>query len=106
MSPDDAKTSPLSGNSPASRDIAFHMHPYTNPSMLADAGPHIMAKGSGVFVHDDNGKPFYEGMSGLWCTSLGFSEPELVKAAIDQFNQLPFYHSFAGKTVGPAVDLA
>ena len=48
MSPDDAKTSPLSGNSPASRDIAFHMHPYTNPSMLADAGPHIMAKGSGV----------------------------------------------------------
>ena len=106
MSPDDAKTSPLSGNSPASRDIAFHMHPYTNPSMLADSGPHIMAKGSGVFVHDDNGKPFYEGMSGLWCTSLGFSEPELVKAAIDQFNQLPFYHSFAGKTVGPAIDLA
>ena len=106
MSPDDAKTSPLSGNSPASRDIAFHMHPYTNPSMLADAGPHIMAKGSGVFVHDDNGKPFYEGMSGLWCTSLGFSEPELVKAAINQFNQLPFYHSFAGKTVGPAIDLA
>ena len=35
-----------------------------------------------------------------------FSEPELVKAAIDQFNQLPFYHSFAGKTVGPAIDLA
>ena len=55
MSPDAAKTSPLSGNSPARRDIAFHMHPYTNPSMLADAGPHIFAKGSGVFVHDDNG---------------------------------------------------
>jgi len=110
MSPDDAKTgqghagSP--GNSPASRDIAFHMHPYTNPAMLADAGPHIMAKGSGVFVHDDSGKPFYEGMSGLWCTSLGFSEPELVEAAIDQFRKLPFYHSFAGKTVGPAIDLA
>jgi hypothetical protein len=37
----------LVGNSPASRDIAFHMHPYTNPAMLGDAGPHIMAQGNG-----------------------------------------------------------
>lgn len=107
MRPDDQGTGEMpAGNSPASRDIAFHMHPYTNPAMLADAGPHIIAEGSGVFVTDDSGKRFYEGMSGLWCTSLGFSEPELVKAAMDQFAQLPFYHSFAGKTVGPAIDLA
>ena len=107
MSPDDTPTmDKFPGNSPESRDIAFHLHPYTKPAMLADAGPHIMARGSGVFVHDESGKRFYEGMSGLWCTSLGFSEPELVKAAIDQFGKLPFYHSFAGKTVGPAIDLA
>ncbi|MGB0233158.1 MAG: aminotransferase, partial [Candidatus Puniceispirillaceae bacterium] len=96
----------LAGNSPASRDVAFHMHPYTNPAQLAAAGPHIIAKGDGVFVHDDSGNRFYEGMSGLWCTSLGFSEPELVNAAIAQFNKLPFYHSFAGKTVDPAIELA
>ena len=24
---------PLGGNSPASKDIAFHMHPYTNPAV-------------------------------------------------------------------------
>ena len=107
MSPDDTTTTDkFPGNSPESRDIAFHMHPYTKPAMLADTGPHIMAKGSGVFVHDESGNRFYEGMSGLWCTSLGFSEPELVQAAIDQFGKLPFYHSFAGKTVGPAIDLA
>ena len=95
-----------SGNSPASRDIAFHLHPYTNPSMLRETGPHIMTRGDGVFVHDENGQKFYEGMSGLWCTSLGFSEPELVEAAISQLRTLPFYHSFAGKTVNPAIDLA
>ena len=111
MSPDDANKGDAlpagnHGNSPASRDIAFHMHPYTNPAMLADTGPHIIAEGSGVFVRDETGKRFIEGMSGLWCTSLGFSEPELVKAAVDQFEQLPFYHSFAGKTLGPAIDLA
>ena len=107
MSPDDTPTNDkFPGNSPESRDIAFHMHPYTKPAMLADTGPHIMARGSGVFVQDESGNRFYEGMSGLWCTSLGFSEPELVEAAINQFGKLPFYHSFAGKTVGPAIDLA
>ena len=95
-----------SGNSPSSRDIAFHLHPFTNPSMLRETGPHIMVRGDGVFVYDDNGQKFYEGMSGLWCTSLGFSEPELVEAAILQLRTLPFYHSFAGKTVNPAIDLA
>ena len=96
----------LTGNSPSSRDVAFHMHPYTNPAQLAVDGPHIIAEGNGVFVHDDSGNRFYEGMSGLWCTSLGFSEPELVNAAIAQLNKLPFYHSFAGKTVDPAIELA
>jgi len=96
----------LVGNSPSSRDVAFHMHPYTNPAQLEVAGPHIISQGEGVFVYDDSGNRFYEGMSGLWCTSLGFSEPELVNAAIAQFNKLPFYHSFAGKTVDPAIELA
>jgi len=97
---------PLGGNSPASRDIAFHMHPYTNPAVLRDGAPHIMAEGQGVFVVDESGNRFYEGMSGLWCTSLGFSESELIDAAVAQFKKLPFYHSFAGKTVSPAIDLA
>ncbi len=96
----------ISGNSSASRDIAFHLHPFTNPSILRETGPHIMARGDGVFVYDDDGQKFYEGMSGLWCTSLGFSEPELVEAAISQLRTLPFYHSFAGKAVNPAIDLA
>ena len=63
---------PLSNNSPASRDIAFHMHPYTNPAILAETDPHIMAEGHGVFVVDENGNRFYEGMSGLWCLLLAF----------------------------------
>ena len=34
----------LAGNSPASRDIAFHMHPYTNPAQLASAAPVIAGR--------------------------------------------------------------
>ncbi len=35
------------------------------------------------FRYGDRGKPYLEGMSGLWCASLGFSNAELVEAARD-----------------------
>ena len=94
------------GNSASSRDIAYHLHSYTHPKTLAKEGPHIINKGDGIYVYDDNGEKFIEGMSGLWCTSLGFSEEELIKTITEQLKKLPFYHSFAGKTADPAIDLA
>ena len=93
-------------NSPEARDLANHMHPYTNPVALKAQGAHIINKGEGVFVHDNQGKSYIEGLAGLWCASFGFSEPELVKAATKQMSELPYYHSFTGKTVNPAIDLA
>ncbi len=45
-------------------------------------------------------------MSGLWSVALGFSEKRLVDAAIEQFKQLPCYHSFSHKTNAPASALA
>jgi 4-aminobutyrate--pyruvate transaminase len=96
----------LEGNSSSSRDIAYHFHSYTHPETLATDGPHIINKGDGIYVFDENGKKYIEGMSGLWCTSLGFSEEELIKTITEQLKKLPFYHSFAGKTADPAIDLA
>ena len=94
------------GNSASSRDIAHHLHSYTHPKTLFKEGPHIINQGDGIYVYDDNGEKFIEGMSGLWCTSLGFSEEELIKTITEQLRKLPFYHSFAGKTADPAIDLA
>ena len=93
-------------NSPEGRDIAFHMHPYTNPTALAEFGPHIISSGDGIYVTDKEDNKFIEGMSGLWCASLGFNEPELIEAAVKQMRKLPFYHSFTGKTSNPAIELA
>jgi len=94
------------GNSDYSRDIEYHLHSYTHPSTLLKEGPHIINKGDGIYVFDATGKKFIEGMSGLWCASLGFSENELIKTITEQLKRLPFYHSFAGKTANPAIDLA
>ncbi len=94
------------GNSPASRDIAHVLHPYTNLATHEVTGPHIVTKGRGVYVTDEAGKEYIEGLAGLWCTSFGFGEEELVKAATEQLSTLPYYQSFAGKSVHPSIDLA
>ena len=94
------------GNSAASRDIATLLHPYTNLKAHQSKGPLIITHGRGVNVYDEQGKEYIEGLAGLWCVSLGFSERRLVEAARRQMEILPYYHSFASKSHGPAIDLA
>ena len=84
-------------NSAASRDIAYHLHPYTNLKKQESDGPLVITAGKGIHVFDESGKDYIEGMSGLWCTSLGFSEERLVEAATRQMRRLPFYHAFNQK---------
>jgi len=90
----------------ASRDIANHMHPFTNMVKLEETGPFVISRGEGVYVYDDQGKRYLEGMAGLWCANLGFSEARLVEAAHRQLQRLPYYHSFTGKVPDVTIELA
>ena len=90
----------------ARRDLAFHLHPSTNLRQLQREGPLVITRGEGVYVYDDQGERYLEGMSGLWCASLGFSEERLATAAHRQMLELPFYHSFAGKVPAISTELA
>ena len=93
-------------NSAASRDIAFHLHPYTNFKVHESQGPLVITRGEGVRVFDEDGKGYIEGMAGLWCTALGFDEPRLIEAATRELKRLPFYHNFAGRASDVIIDLA
>jgi 4-aminobutyrate---pyruvate transaminase len=93
-------------NSLAGRDVASVIHPYTNLEQHKIVGPTVIAKGEGVYVYDDSGKRYLEGMSGLWSTSLGFSEKRLVDAAVRQMEKLPTYHIFQGRSNEPMIELA
>ena len=44
------------GNSNAARDIAHHLHPYTNFKKHEQTGPLTIVRGRGVYVVDDDGK--------------------------------------------------
>jgi 4-aminobutyrate--pyruvate transaminase len=86
-------------------DIAHHLHPYTQLRQLEQEGPLVIVRGDGVHVIDEHGKRYLEGMAGLWCASLGFSESRLVTAAERQMRTLPYYHAFSGKVPGPVTAL-
>jgi 4-aminobutyrate--pyruvate transaminase len=97
----------MSLNTPAARrDQSFHLHPATNLRMVQRDGPLVITRGDGIYVHDDEGRRYIEGMAGLWCASLGFSERRLADAAYRQMVELPFYHSFAGKVPAVSTELA
>ena len=81
----------------AQKDVANHFHPYTNLRAIEKDAPLMIVEGDGIEVIDDAGKRYIEGMAGLWCASLGFSEKRLMQAATKQMNVLPYYHSFSGK---------
>ena len=50
----------------ASRDIATTIHPYTNLKLHETDGPLVITEGDGVFVRDEDGKTYLEGLAGLW----------------------------------------
>src|SRR5690606_6830650 len=93
-------------NSIAAIDAGHHLHSYTNLRRNETDGSLVLQRGKGIYVYDENGKEYIEGLAALWCASLGFDEQRLVDAATRQLQTLPFYHSFAQKTHEPAALLA
>ena len=49
---------------------------------------------------------YLEAVSGLWCTSLGFSEKRLAEAARRQMEKMPYTQVFAHRSSEPVIELA
>ena len=88
------------------RAVETLIHPYSNQATIRDTGPLVLERGKGVYVYDTDGKPYLEGMAGLWCTALGYDNEELVEAAATQMRKLPFAHLFTAKSHDPGIELA
>lgn len=97
----------LSNQNPlVEQDIAHHLHPRTDWRANEELGPLLVTSAEGCEVIDSDGNRYIEGMSGLWCASLGFNHPRLAKAAFEQMSTLAYYHSFAHRTTDKTVLLA
>ena len=90
----------------AVRDIETVVHPYTNLARHRETGPVVLERGEGIYVYDDAGKRYIEGLAGLWCSSLGYGNEELVEAAARQMSKLSYSHIFAGKSHHDVIELS
>lgn len=87
-------------------DLDHLFHPSTNLKAHGKSGPLVWQRGEGVYVYDTTGRQYLEGMAGLWCTALGYGEPELIEAARKQMETFCYGPLFAGKANEPSILLA
>jgi putrescine aminotransferase len=87
-------------------DAAHHLHPFTDHKSLHEGKVRVITGAEGVFLQDSDGHQILDGMAGLWCVAVGYSRPELVRAAATQMSILPYYNTFFKTTNQPAVALA
>ena len=96
----------LAPDSIEAKDLAHLLHPATNLADHHRLGPTVHDRAEGVYLWDNKGRQYIEGMAGLWCTALGYGEEELVRAAEQQLRKLSYSQLFASKTHEPSVLLA
>ena len=96
----------LAPDSIEARDLRHLLHPNTNLGELQRQGPAVHSEAKGVYLWDNHGKQYLEGMAGLWCTALGYGVEELADAASEQLKKLSYSQLFGGKTNEPSVLLA
>ncbi len=94
-------------NTEQQRDLAMHLTPFSNWHQDQQrGGRRVIVRGEGVYVYDAAGNQFIDGMSGLWTNMLGHSNTQVINAAIQQLQQLPFYNTFFNTTNPPIAELS
>jgi putrescine aminotransferase len=63
-------------------------------------------RAKGVWLWDSEGREILDGMAGLWCVQLGYGRQELVDAAREAMETLPYYNAFFQTTHPYVVELA
>ena len=62
-------------------DQAHHLHPFTDLQDYSKQGGRIVSSAEHIYIYDSDGNKMLDGMSGLWCCNLGYSQ-DAIKDAI------------------------
>jgi putrescine aminotransferase len=87
-------------------DRAHHLHPFTDFQDYAAHGGRIVSRAEHIYIYDSDGNKIQDGMSGLWCCNLGYSQNAIKEAVAKQLMELPYYNNFFKCSNQPAVELA
>lgn len=87
-------------------DRASFLHPFTDLAQYKKTGGLTFIGAEHIYLNKGDGNKVLDGMSGLWCTSLGYTQPKIVAAVTEQLNRLPYYNSFFNCTTDATIDMA
>jgi adenosylmethionine-8-amino-7-oxononanoate aminotransferase len=79
------------------------VYPTTNLTQIEQL---TIVRGDGIYVYDQHGQRYLEGLAALWCSALGYGNQELIEAITAQLRTLPYSHMFGGRTHQVAMELA
>ncbi len=89
-----------------SQDADHHLHPFTSHPELRKRGVRMITGAKGVYLEDSEGEKILDGMSGLWCTQIGYGNEEMVEAAAEAMRGLSYYNLFFMTSNPYATELA
>jgi len=80
-------------------------HPVTQMKDVEEHPLLKIASGKGIYIYDDEGKSYIDGISSWWTNIFGHANPRITEALTKQASTLE-HVLFAGVTHGPAEELA
>ena len=88
------------------KDIDHYMHPWTDFSTFKETGSLIVENSESVFIIDDKGNRYLDGIGGLWCNNIGYGRKEMAQVIYDQAIKFHYFSAFGHHTSVPASELA
>ncbi len=67
--------------------------------------PFVIERAQGVYIYDEQGKEYLDGLAGVFVASVGHGNPAVIEAITDQLNRLTFAPPLVSTNI-PAIQLA
>src|SRR3979411_1176528 len=76
----------------AKRHLWMH---FTRMGAYAQSEVPVIVRGEGCYVYDEHGKRYLDGLSALYCVTIGHGRAEMAEAAARQAKELGFYTNWS-----------
>ncbi len=79
---------------------------FASPATIEAQGTMRLVRGRGVYVWDDRGRKYLDGLASLWNVAVGHGRPEIARAVSAQIRRLEYAPTLLGFSSQPAEALA
>ncbi|GBD25270.1 putative aminotransferase [bacterium HR30] len=79
---------------------------FVSPYQVMQQGTLRLVKGRGIYVWDQHGRRYIDGLASLWNVAVGHGQPSIARAVARQMNHLAYAPTLLGFSSQPAEELA